>query len=151
MYLHCDMRKFVLTIVLTVYSLGCSQAQNTAIVKNYTWKNRLILLFASQEDDSLLREQYTKLYSTESALVERDIVVFTILPDQVISHEETKGTKSADGLREQYQVGDEFCVILIGKDGSEKFRSSKVASTRKLFAIIDAMPMRQREARERKN
>ncbi len=42
-----------------------------------------------------------------------------------------------------------FTLILVGKDGGEKFRSGKITTTQELFAIIDAMPMRQSEMRRR--
>ena len=38
-----------------------------------------------------------------------------------------------------------FEVILIGLDGGEKLRQTKVLETDKLFAIIDGMPMRRSE------
>ncbi len=39
-------------------------------------------------------------------------------------------------------------MILMGKDGEEKIRWQKVNLT-EIFAVIDGMPMRQREMRER--
>ena len=39
-------------------------------------------------------------------------------------------------------------MILVGKDGTEKLRAHHVVSAQALFALIDAMPMRQREMRE---
>ncbi|TLU99525.1 DUF4174 domain-containing protein [Dyadobacter luticola] len=38
-----------------------------------------------------------------------------------------------------------FTFILVGRDGSEKLRSSEVVSAEKLFGLIDAMPMRKNE------
>lgn len=46
---------------------------------------------------------------------------------------------------------DEFTVILIGKDGFEKYRTNKVLSTDQLFSIIDAMPMRRQEMKNSKS
>jgi hypothetical protein len=52
-------------------------------------------------------------------------------------------------LRRQFQVDDRrFTVVLLGKDGGEKFRSSKPVTIEKLDALIDAMPMRQQEVRD---
>jgi len=36
-------------------------------------------------------------------------------------------------------------VVLIGKDGGEKLRSAQPITAERLFATIDAMPMRQSE------
>ena len=41
----------------------------------------------------------------------------------------------------------DFTVILIGKDGGEKFRSHAPVTMERLNAVIDAMPMRQQEVR----
>jgi hypothetical protein len=42
-----------------------------------------------------------------------------------------------------------FTVILLGKDGGEKLRSTKPLTLQKLRDTIDAMPMRQEEMRAR--
>lgn len=39
-------------------------------------------------------------------------------------------------------------VILIGKDGGEKYRKSTILSNENLFAIIDAMPMCRTEMKK---
>ena len=53
------------------------------------------------------------------------------------------------GLRRQFRVDDrQFTVVLVGKDGGEKFRSHVPVTIEKLDALIDAMPMRQQEVRD---
>src|SRR3954468_1572438 len=41
-----------------------------------------------------------------------------------------------------------FTVLLIGKDGTEKYRTNKLLTVDELFAIIDAMPMLKREMKK---
>jgi hypothetical protein len=41
-----------------------------------------------------------------------------------------------------------FAVVLVGKDGGEKLRSTEPLRSRDLLDRIDAMPMRRREMRE---
>ena len=54
----------------------------------------------------------------------------------------------ATDARKRFNIGpDSFTVILIGKDGGEKLRSSDPIPAQKLLDTIDAMPMRQQEAR----
>ena len=49
-------------------------------------------------------------------------------------------------LREDLGVGhDGFVVLLVGKDGGEKFRSETPVPAQEVFRRIDAMPMRRRE------
>ena len=42
-----------------------------------------------------------------------------------------------------------FLFVLVGKDGGVKLRSTKVVERRRLYEIIDAMPMRQGEMKRR--
>lgn len=46
---------------------------------------------------------------------------------------------------------DPFTFVLIGRDGGEKLRSAEVVSAEKLFGLIDAMPMRKNEIKEKAN
>ena len=49
-------------------------------------------------------------------------------------------------LRETFDILDgRFTVVLIGKDGGEKFRSCEPVAPQNIFDRIDAMPMRRRE------
>jgi len=43
-----------------------------------------------------------------------------------------------------------FQVLLIGKDGGVKLRSSGPVSMKDLFGLIDSMPMRQQEMDSKK-
>ena len=42
-----------------------------------------------------------------------------------------------------------FRVVLIGKDGGVKLRQEEPISVADLFALIDSMPMRKQEMRQR--
>ena len=54
------------------------------------------------------------------------------------------------GLEERFQPSSRFTVVLVGKDGTAKLREKRAVSSDDLFALIDAMPMRQREMREQR-
>ena len=57
---------------------------------------------------------------------------------------------SADRLRQQFGIPhEEFTVILVDKDGTEKQRSQTPIDLAMLFRTIDAIPMRQQEMRSR--
>ncbi|HMQ58040.1 MAG TPA: DUF4174 domain-containing protein [Rhizobiaceae bacterium] len=52
----------------------------------------------------------------------------------------------ANTLRAAFGIFEEgFTTVLIGKDGGVKYRAGEAVSARKLFALIDAMPMRKAE------
>ena len=44
---------------------------------------------------------------------------------------------------------DDFNLILIGKDGGVKYNTNKPVKINKIFEIIDKMPMRMQEIKER--
>jgi Domain of unknown function (DUF4174) len=60
------------------------------------------------------------------------------------------GSDESTAARSRFRVEDgAFATILVGRDGGEKFRSAEPIPAGKLFDLIDAMPMRQREMRAR--
>lgn len=122
--------------------------QNINIPGSHNWKNRILLVFSSH--DNVQIDQQLNLFSAHQAgMDERDLIVFKVLSDKVIQPQGKEYDKNAaEKLRRQYNVDEnDFTVILIGKDGTEKLRQQKVLSIDKLFATIDAMPMRRREMR----
>ena len=49
-------------------------------------------------------------------------------------------------MRKQYEIqADQFAVLLIGKDGGEKYRLYEIPDLSEIFNLIDGMPMRQME------
>ncbi len=55
-----------------------------------------------------------------------------------------------DAIRARFRIAaGEFMVLLVGKDGGEKFRSGKPVSVLKLDDLVDAMPMGMEEKRGR--
>jgi hypothetical protein len=113
-----------------------------------------LLVFAPAPDDPRLRSQCSLLQG--ASLAERNVVVVLLPragtaepcasfdPNVMTSME----TAEADEARKRFHVTpDSFAVILIGKDGGEKLRSSDPIPAQKLLETIDAMPMRQQESR----
>jgi hypothetical protein len=102
----------------------------------YLWKNRPVLLFAPSERDEAYRLQMDTLAANKSGLAERHIVVLSDV-----------SAPGGSQLREALQI-DGFEIVLIGKDGGVKLRSKTPLDVEKLYAVIDAMPMRRREMRD---
>lgn len=98
---------------------------------------RQVIIFKSTLHDSLALQQMKWLQDAAAGVKERDISVLI--------------AEKGNELFEAYKVGDvPFMVILVGKDGLEKYRSTKLLGMEKLFAIIDAMPMRKQEMKNKK-
>jgi Domain of unknown function (DUF4174) len=125
-----------------------AQSKNT--MEKYRWENRIVLIFSPSEKNEAYRQQLSSLVEGEKGIEERDIVIFKIFEDKGITPENEQLTKNiCEQLRQEFGIKKEqFCVILIGKDGGEKYRKSTILSNENLFAIIDAMPMRRTEMKK---
>ena len=98
---------------------------------------RQLLLFTSTTSQREYMKQLNLLKSDQAGLNERDIKIRIIEPKDV--------------ERSYYKVEpDEFCIILIGKDGTEKYRAYSLLTLDKLYHLVDAMPMRIQEIKSRK-
>ncbi len=108
---------------------------------------RPLLIFAAKPDDPQLEIQIRTLKEHASAVQERDVVPVTVVynnPEPATAA--SFAPEEALAVRRRFNVPpDMFTVILIGKDGGEKLRSSKPLSMEKLNETIDSMPMRQEE------
>ncbi|MEM7550576.1 MAG: DUF4174 domain-containing protein [Bacteroidota bacterium] len=119
----------------------------------FRWENRILLVFSKDTLNSDYKEQLKSHYSEADEYLERDLRVFIISEESIFDESLEKIESTALKLRNQFSVQeDDFTVILIGKDGGEKLRSSKPIRNEKLFSTIDAMPMRRSEMiREKKD
>jgi hypothetical protein len=72
-------------------------------------------------------------------LKERDVT-------QIVLHARGENPEIFERLK---LSGAGFTLLLIGKDGGEKLRSQNVVAPETLCRLIDSMPMRQEEMRER--
>jgi hypothetical protein len=117
----------------------------------YRWKNRLLMVFTSSQDDPNYQSLIKEMQGQRNGLQDRDILVFEIIekgPSRLGGSPLKKD--SADLLRKQFGIPPgQFCIVLIGKDGEEKRRWQSMVGFDVIFSVVDAMPMRQREMSER--
>lgn len=130
--------KFLLPALILSASVAFSQDS----IDDFRWKNRLLVFSGS--DEAIL----TKLAAEKAELSERDLKVFVLSGAGEKAH--PAGEKLAEDFRERLKPPEgEPMAYLIGKDGRTtlkwKLRDFTFA---KLYAAIDAMPMRQREMQE---
>jgi hypothetical protein len=139
-----------LLLTYAIMLISCPvYSQVSSDLSEYRWQNRLILLFAPQAGDSQYQKQRELLLNDQPGLNERDLLIFSILPNRVISDNDSVKVERAAEIRKRYKIPRAaFSVLLIGKDGSEKMRSNKVVPREELYALIDAMPMRRQEMQE---
>jgi hypothetical protein len=117
-------------------------------LKQYQWKNRLLLVFAPSPEDEQYQEQLEHL-SDDDELAERDLILFHLFAsDSGFAGETRLSEEDVTQLQKKFNIAPrDFTVALIGKDGTEKERWKRAVRSENLFALIDDMPMRQQEMR----
>lgn len=82
---------------------------------------------------------------------DRDLVVFEVLERESSRVGDTLLDKeAADAIRKRFAAApNRFTVILVGKDGGIKLKRNEQTDLRQIFTLIDSMPMRQNEMRQK--
>jgi hypothetical protein len=129
-------------ILLSFFSFG----QN---MEKHLWKNRVLLIYSIDEKSQKLENQLTILREHKKKLLERKIVVYSFTEKRYSFNFKNKWENS-EILYSKFNPKNElFRVILIGLDGKIKLEQPTILSTEKLFTIIDRMPIRKREIRNK--
>lgn len=117
----------------------------------HQWQHRMVLIFAPSNRSLDYRQQMQIWQADTAGIRDRNLKLVEVLgtgESQIDGQSITPA--SAENLRRQFGVtAEEFVVILIGKDGTQKQRSQTPVDLAMLFHTIDAMPMRQQEMRSR--
>lgn len=90
----------------------------------HRWQHRVLVVDTPSPDAAEYRRQRSTLEAAAAGLKERDLIVVT-------------------------QSAPTFRVRLVGKDGGVKLDQAEPVEVPALFALIDAMPMRQAERSRR--
>lgn len=105
-------------------------AQN---LEGFKWKNRLVILFGEKLPEALAHQKET-LLNCNAGLKDRDILIL----------------EANDLIKAQLKIASDFQgLVLIGKDGGIKLQQSFTVPVKKLFVLIDGMPMRKSELRKK--
>jgi hypothetical protein len=135
----------ILSLAMTLLPL---HAQHKVTLDAMRDRNRPVLVFAPSESPQVT-EQLRILTRAADDLHERDVLVVPILLKPSSSNNSnTLSPEDQTAARRRFHIHpNDFTVILLGKDGTEKLRSHHPISLETLRSTIDAMPMRQDEMR----
>ncbi|WP_322348331.1 DUF4174 domain-containing protein [Marivirga arenosa] len=144
------MRYLIITSLLFIYS-NLSMAQIKQI-EDFKWENRVLVIYSNEYSTSLLDSQSEEIKSDLEEFKVRDLIVL-ILEDEIVKSLNLKKEQylNYEQILERLNVNSEdgYQNILIGKDGGIKMRKDQPIKNEKLFATIDAMPMRKREMKDK--
>jgi len=127
---------------LKAYKEPCfAQVSSLDDLSPFRWRKRLLVISAASLDDSLLGQQRRWIQESVAGFRERDMALIELF-------EADSPGRSALRSKLTLEKGV-FTVLLVGKDGGEKLRSQEPVPMAEVFALIDSMPMRKREMRQR--
>ena len=139
----------IITVATLVAAIVAIASDATAM-SNYRWKYRPLLVFADGASSAALAQQRGIVAASRTGLADRNVVVVWVIGDVVSSELGPRPELGASALRARFGVATaSFRAVLAGKDGGAKLSQPTPLGARRLFATIDAMPMRQDEMRSR--
>jgi hypothetical protein len=118
----------------------------------FQWKNRLLFLFAPDSNNPLFKKLQSEIIAQKAEVEDRDLVVFEVLergPSRMNTSQLDR--QMADSIRDRLAIPQvTFTLILVGKDGGIKLKRNDQANLDEVFELIDSMPMRKNEIRQKK-
>ena len=143
---------FLIIISLSfIIFINCSEDDVILDLKSFEWKNRILVIGGN---DSKYQNQFEILEVNKNEYIDRDMVVILINTDESkISYDGLGDFINLDydstlSIRKRFNFND-FNLVLIGKDGGVKYNTNEPVKINKIFEIIDKMPMRIKEIKER--
>lgn len=143
-----------MSIPITISAIGilCMfSSVSKADLTGFQWQNRLLLIFAPTESDPDYIAIEKNLTDSILELKDRDVVVIRVFKE---SHsrigEQVMPSKDALKLYHRFKAQtDRITAVLIGKDGGVKLVREYQVNLAEIFTLIDSMPMRQQEIRQK--
>ncbi len=139
---------FVIVFAILIFNSSGDAALD---LSQYKWKNRLLFVFAPHSNHASLIDLRDAISVQKEEILDRDLIVFQIYETgssfkdmSEIDHE------MAEELRRNFRVAPGLLtVILVGKDGGVKLRQNEQVNIKQIFLLIDSMPMRREEIRQK--
>ena len=133
-------------LILMTFSAISLPMDATDTMQELIWKHRVLIIFVPDSTNTKLSEQNAIISQAAEGLADRDMVILRVFADAEPTLDNVRQQQSSKGFYQLYDVDPgQFRVVLIGKDGSVKLDQSVPVSADALFALIDAMSMRQYE------
>ena len=112
------------------------------IAKNVAFKIELLLILGMMLLQTEQRYRVLEVYGS-------NVKDKTYQQQMQLLNSDAEGLKDRDIVIKSYLTSSSFKIVLRGKDGGIKFTDTKLLPLAKLYAIVDAMPMRVEEMRKK--
>ncbi len=114
-------------------------------LSSHLWNERVIVIYADEGHSKQADLQFNKLIAEQEKLVERKLVIYKCVSGQC----EFYNGLSSKKLLQLNQSIEGFSAVLIGLDGGKKYKTKAVVEPSAFFSLIDQMPMRRQELRDK--
>jgi hypothetical protein len=146
-------KPFLWSLMVAVSGIPAAAATAEIDLTDYRWKHRLLFIFAPSTTDATFLTLDKRLAQTALEIEDRDMIIFRIFensPSRVSDKPLLPGDD--DALRRRFGIKTgRFTVVLVGKDGGVKLVAYRDADLQSIFNLIDSMPMRQQEMRDKRS
>lgn len=131
-----------IVLLLLMLQLNTMSSQD---LREFKWKKRILLLMDTKNDLNTRNLQLSEFNDRYNEMKERDLVLFVYNGKEVLDRDGMITDINPDNLT----YGEFQGIILIGKDGGVKFRKKYLVEANEVFDLIDQMPMRRAEMKNR--
>ena len=141
----------MLLFSLQLFVLSFGTLFSLQSLDRFKWNNRLVLISAPSSQDQDFEDQKHFFAGKEEEILDRDIVIIELIgTSQSRIDNQFLDPSVADKIREELILRSmDFELLLVGKDGTVKLRSSEPVDSSQIFGLIDSMPMRRSEMKQR--
>lgn len=136
-------------IFISICIFLCMVEFHSQEIEKHQWENRVLLIFTSDKNGDDYKNQLQKLLENKEDLEERKIIIYKFTENEFSTNFNKTWSLSNSLLKKFVNNKDNFKVFLIGLDGGIKLEQNTILSPEKLFTIIDGMPMRKRELKNK--
>lgn len=140
--------------LLALLSVLCAFDRKDAVsmdLTHFEWKNRLLFIFAPHSGHPHLKQIQAEISDAKAGVKDRDMVVFEVL-EKDPSHMSGSILPQPDAvaLRKRFEIHpNTYALVLVGKDGGVKLKRNERVALNEIFELIDLMPMRRNEMRQK--
>ena len=141
-------------LVIAIFIMTHKTEAQQSKLKKHRWQNRILVLKTDSKQNDNFVNQLQELKQHKVGLIERKLVLYTVIEDMVYFDNFKSKDPASYKLNDLDELSDifgseDYEIILIGLDGGIKVRDIQKTSIKQLFEIIDVMPMRRRELKNK--
>lgn len=137
-------------ITIGVFLLLKMNAQN---LDKHQWKNRILIIQTAAESTAKYQEQVIEFSNLKTEFIERKLIVYHLIDNKYKVVNFQKAANDDEVLKavtnKIFNQKEPFKIILIGLDGGIKLEKKELLKKEELFQLIDSMPMRRYELKDR--